>query len=112
VTAGDPWANDWRERAGRIILDPTGPDGRPLTTPTDRRWLWRIETFLGVSGTTEDQRQLGRDLHQYLAETCEHHWSLPRGGEDGDVPRHRQCLWCSAVDWLAAGASSEERVSD
>ena len=94
----DPWANDWRERAGRIILDPNGPDGRPLETPRDRRWLWRIEHSLAVNATNDMLRQLQRDLHQYLAETCEHHWS-ERDGDD-DIPAHRQCLWCSDVEWL------------
>ena len=99
----DPWHNDWRERAGRVLLDPNGPDGRPLTTPLDRRWLWKIEGFLAVNATTDYQRQMQRDLHQYLAETCEHHWSEVRDGDD-DIPAHRQCLWCSDVDWLDAGA--------
>lgn len=95
----EPWANDWRERAGRILLDPNGPDGRPLTTPLDRRWLWKIETQLAVSGTNDTMRQLGRDLRQYLAETCEHHWSEACEAE-AQIPAHRQCLWCSEVDWL------------
>lgn len=100
--AASPFDNDWRERAGRILLDPNDPNGAPLATPLDRRWLWRIEGELAVSATTETLRQLGRDLHQYLAETCEHHWGASHAAEP-DIPAHRQCLWCSDVDWLADG---------
>lgn len=90
-------AMTWRDNAGRILLDPTGPAGEPIDTPLDRRWLWRIETFLAVSGTTEEQRRLGRDLSEYLHETCTHHWM----NHDGDevIAGHRQCLWCNDVDW-------------
>lgn len=98
----------WRDRAGRIVLDPEGPHGEPLPTPTDRRWLWRIENELSVGATSDTQRQLAADLYRYLCETCEHHWHdyeasewrHPDTGEVMDrIPAHRQCLWCSEVDW-------------
>lgn len=65
---------DWRSRAGRIVLDLFDPDGNVVATPLDRRWLWRLESFLAVCGTTEEHRVVGRDLRAYLVETCEHHW--------------------------------------
>jgi hypothetical protein len=104
----------WRGRAGRIILDPEDPQGNPLRTPVDRRWLWRIEDFLTISAVNDRQRQLASDLTQYLNETCEHHW-LPyaqsrredpdTGAVDNVVPAHRQCLWCNAVEWDAEAAA-------
>lgn len=87
----------WRDRAGRIILDPNGPSGQPISTPADRRWLWRIEGFLAVMANTGLQRALARDLRQYLNETCEHHWH--DCAADEVIPAHRQCLWCCDVDW-------------
>lgn len=102
------WPNlarpDWRENAGRALLDPNDPRGEPLTTPLDRRWLWRIESMLTVSGTTETHRTMQRDLRAYLNETCEHHW-LPYDGDD-QVPAHRQCLWCCDVLWDNEGGAS------
>jgi hypothetical protein len=97
----DPWRVDWRERAGRILLDPNGPDGRPIPTPLDRRWLWRIESDLAVSAANDGLRQLARDIRAYLNETCEHHWSEWRAADD--IPAHRQCLWCCDVDWIDEG---------
>lgn len=85
----------WRERAPRMILDPEDPNGSPLPTPADRRWLWRIESTLAVSATNDAQRQLAADLYAYLAETCEHHMRH-YGGEETAFP-HDQCLWCSEV---------------
>jgi len=37
------------------------------------------------------------DLTEYLRETCEHHWQEYEG--DPDIPAHRQCTWCSDVQW-------------
>jgi hypothetical protein len=86
----------WRERAGLIVLDPNDPNGNPLATTTDRRWLWRIAGSLSVSATNPELRQLGVDLHAYLGETCEHHWLHYEGDElDGILD---QCLWCSVVE--------------
>lgn len=105
-----PWTvPDWQSRAGRVILDPLGPNGEPIGTPRDRRWLWRIETELAVSATTDTMRQLGADLGQYLRETCEHHWTEYHpvlGTPDAAIGPHRQCLWCSAVEDLPADPSA------
>lgn len=89
--------SDWRERAGRIVLDPLDPEGNELATPKDRRWLWRVESFLAVNATTEEQRRLASDLHAYLNVTCEHHW-MNREAEQ-HIEAHRQCLWCNHVEW-------------
>lgn len=93
----------WRDRAGRSVLDPEDPHGEPLETPLDRRWLWRLENNLAVSGGTAVLRQLATDLRQYLNETCEHHW-LNYDDTDGppDDPRScpfRQCLWCCETEF-------------
>ncbi|MGW4127989.1 hypothetical protein [Amycolatopsis japonica] len=90
--------SNWRERAGRILLDPADPDGEPLTTPLDRRWLWRIEQVIAINGGNDTMRQLAFDLKQYLNETCEHHWRLY--AREKDIPSHTQCLWCCTVEWL------------
>ena len=89
--------SDWRDRAPRSILDPFTPRGDLVTTPMDRRWLWRLEGTLAVCATNDTLRQLARDLSQYLCETCEHHWQAYEG--DDDIPAHRQCLWCNDVEW-------------
>lgn len=103
-------SSTWQGRAPRSVLDPFGPHGEPIATPLDRRWLWRIEGDLAASATNHAQRQLARDLHQYLVETCDHHWlhsdesawRHPDTGEVEDViPAHRQCLWCNGVEWEA-----------
>lgn len=86
---------DYRERLPRMLRDTlTGPNGEPCFTPTDRRWLWRLETFFAVSATTEVQRQMGADLQCYLRETCEHHWD-GYGTDELGVPD--QCVWCSTL---------------
>ena len=98
----------WESRAPNSLLSLLGPDGEPVTAPLDRRWLWRIENNLAVSATNDTQRQLARDLSQYLHETCEHHW-LPgarsqwtnpdTGRVEHEIEEHRQCLWCDLVEW-------------
>lgn len=93
----------WRDRAPRSILDLFGPRGELVPTPMDRRWLWRLEGMLAVSGTTDIMRQLGRDLAEYLHETCEHHW-LPLSADDC-CPAMRHCLWCSEVEDVQDGAA-------
>jgi hypothetical protein len=98
----------WRERAGRIVLDPLDAHGAPVATPTDRRWLWRIEGELAVSATNDTQRQLAVDLRYYLAETCEHH--TRHYGAEGDFPEHDQCLWCGEVDFTGEVANKVARV--
>lgn len=98
----------WRERAGRIVLDPLDAHGALVATPTDRRWLWRIENELAVSATNDTQRQLAIDLRYYLAETCEHH--MRHYGSDGEVPEHDQCLWCSEVSFTGDAANKVARV--
>lgn len=94
---------DWRDRAPLSLLDPNDPDGEPCSTPMDRRWLWRLESFLAVSGTNDTLRQMGSDLRQYLNESCEHHWRHYATETDVSwpIPAHKQCLWCSDVEWTA-----------
>lgn len=89
----------WRDRAGLIVLDPNDPNGKPIETPIDRRWLHRIEQQLSVSATTPELRQLAADLYAYLGETCEHHWLHSEG--DDMFGALDQCLWCSVVEFKA-----------
>jgi len=98
----------WRERAGRVILDPNDARGNPVATPTDRRWLWRIEGDLAVSAATDAQRQLAADLRAYLIETCEHHL-LPYDGDE-DIPPHTQCLWCGETEFTGDAANEVARM--
>jgi hypothetical protein len=50
------YGESWRERAGRIILDPFDAHGVPVAAPADRRRLWRIESTLAVSATSDEQQ--------------------------------------------------------
>lgn len=88
----------WRDRAGRILMDPCDPRGDQIGTPLDRRWLWRIAQFMAVSATTDMQRGLFDDLREYLHGTCRHHWL--HYDADEVVAEHNQCLWCCEVEWL------------
>ncbi len=38
--------------------------------------------------------QLQDDLHEYLHDTCEHHWRYEDNDEDFPL---RQCIWCHTV---------------
>jgi hypothetical protein len=88
----------WLDRAPAMLRDTlTGPRGEPCFTTTDRRWLWRLEGFLAVNGTNPAHHEMQRDLRQYLDETCEHHWQDYKA--EGDIAAHRQCTWCSDVEW-------------
>jgi hypothetical protein len=98
----------WRERAGRVVLDPLDAHGVPVPTPTDRRWLWRIENTLAVSATNDTQRQLATDLRYYLSETCEHH--LRHYDGDEEIPPHTRCLWCSEVEFTGDAANKVARL--
>ena len=89
-------ASTWRDRAPRSVTDPYDSQGQPVFTPVDRRWLWRIEGFLAIYGTNDGHRQMGRDLAEYLNETCEHHWI--RLSADDCCPAMRQCTWCSETE--------------
>ncbi len=89
---------DYRTRLPLSILDGgLDSDGNPDPTSQDRRWLWRLEGFLAVSGTNDTHRQMAADLKYYLGETCEHHWK-PYAGDD-QIAAHRQCSWCCDVEW-------------
>lgn len=88
----------WQDRAPAMLRSQDGPDGEPIETPFDRRWLWRLESFLAVSGTTDAHRAMCRDLHEYLVETCEHVWR--HSPAEDDLPERQQCLWCNDVEWL------------
>lgn len=95
MSASDPWGRDhWMNRAPAMLRDLEGPDGEPLATHFDRRWLWRLEKFLAVCGTNASHRQMRADLHQYLHETCEHVWTDL--GDYIPVPSV-QCLWCNEI---------------
>ncbi len=94
---------NWRDNAGPSLLDPNDPNGLPIATPLDRRWLWRLEGTLAVCAGNDTLKDLARDLHRYLNETCEHHWLYseasrwegPGEPDPPDVlPEHWQCLWC------------------
>lgn len=95
-------AGTWQDRMPRSVLDLYCAADHIVTTPTDRRMLWHIEAALAVTATNEMQRQLGRDLRQYLHATCEHHWHEyePDPENPNDIAAHRQCVWCSDVEWL------------
>jgi hypothetical protein len=97
TTTTEP-GSTWRDRAGLVVLDPNDPRGNPLPTPTDRRWLHRIQSQL-TSAPTLELRQLAADLHAYLDETCVHHWLHSEGDEDFGALD--QCLWCSVVEFAA-----------
>jgi hypothetical protein len=93
-----PWlVPDWRDRAPAMLRDIEGPNGEPCSTHFDRRWLWRLEGFLSVLGTTEAHREMRHDLYQYLCLTCEHVWSHYAG--DDMIPEHWQCTWCNLPEW-------------
>lgn len=89
----------WQDRAPAMLVDPNGPDGARCPTPTDRRWLWRIEQFLAINGRGDLQHELQRDLAEYLNETCEHYWLDYEADSVEDA--HRQCVWCHRVEWTA-----------
>lgn len=98
----------WRERAGRIVLDPNDAFGDPLDTPTDRRWLHRITDELGITATNDTQRQLAADLRAYLNETCEHH--MRHYDAYGDDPAHDQCMWCNDIRFEDGTVADGPRV--
>lgn len=92
-------ADRWADRAPASVLEfDLCALGDPDPTSQDRRWLWRLESYLAVHGTTDGHRRMGRDLRQYLNETCGHHWHVWAGDED--IAAHRQCTWCSDVEWV------------
>ena len=92
--------NTWQDRMPRSVLDLYCASDHVVTTPTDRRMLWHIEGVLAVTATNDRLRQVAQDLRRYLNATCEHHWHEYRA--EADIPAHRQCLWCSDVEWLDA----------
>ncbi|WP_395109819.1 hypothetical protein [Actinomadura sp. SCN-SB] len=88
----------WQARMPRSVLDLYCPSDHLVTTPTDRRMLWHLESELAVAATNDRLRRLASDLRRYLNDTCAHHWH-EREAEAG-IPAHRQCLWCSDVEWI------------
>ena len=109
----DGTTGTWREHFPRGVLDPYGPSGEPVFTSTDRRLLWHLEGELSVHATTDALRDLRLALYRYLCETCEHHWrecaqDVARHPDTGEVESvieaHRQCLWCSKVEWAGDAA--------
>ncbi len=101
-------AGHWLDRASAMLHDKGRcSDGEPDATALDRRWLWRLESFLAVHGTNPGQRQMGSDLRQYLNETCVHHWhAWPEGDWEGGPGR--QCLYCHDVEWGVLPSSHPE----
>lgn len=105
---------NWRSNVPRNLTSPVGPRGEPCLTPVDRRWLWHLENAMSVRATTDAQREILRDLRQYLHETCEHHWldystcCDPPKRDDTCIPPHRQCLWCNEVDWLTVSSGGSD----
>ena len=95
-------ADHWTDRAPASVLEfDLDARGEPDPTSQDRRWLWRLENTLAVDAPLGSRLdQLGRDLRQYLNETCEHHWHAYESDEV--VPAHRQCSWCNDVEWREA----------
>ncbi|QRY43152.1 hypothetical protein JVX93_21650 [Mycolicibacterium boenickei] len=85
----------------RGVFGATGPDGEPITTPTDHRMLWRIRDDL--LGAPPYLRHVFELLNDYLAANCQHHWRYYEA-EIGYMPAHRQCLWCNSVEELSADA--------
>ncbi len=102
---------NWRDRAPAMLTDSAGPNGEPCDTPTDRRWLWRLESMLAVSapsgGVLDDLR---KDLRVYLNETCAHHWQEYEA-EPNYVGAHRQCRWCNDLEWKQADGSYSAEVA-
>jgi hypothetical protein len=88
----------WTERAPAMVLHDEGLDEEQPPTPQDRRWLWRLESFLAVYGTNPGHHQMRYDLYQYLCETCDHRWR--EYAAEADIEAHRQCRWCNDVEWL------------
>lgn len=99
----------WSTRAPASVLEyDLCAEGGTDPTSQDRRWLWRLENFIAVYGTNEGQHSMGRDLRQYLHETCEHHW---HGFEaEAGIPAGRQCTWCSVVEITGSPATAEEQT--
>ena len=96
---------DYRQHLPRGVLDPFGPEGEPVDTPTDRRLLWHVLSSLDVLATTDYLRDLATVVRRYLYDTCEHHWTQ---GTDYDDQPLRQCLWCNDTQWLLADGSYGE----
>lgn len=108
----------WTKRAPWSLLNPGACSREDCADPTtqDRRWPWRLESFLAINGTNAGHRDMGADLRQYLNEACRHHWHTYE--KDEVVPAHRQCTWCSDVEigalmrgtplWVPMPAASEE----
>lgn len=95
----DPQGTTWRDRAPASLTSAYDADGEPCPTPLDRRWLWRLEHIIALDARGGSRlHQVGRDLEQYLRETCEHHWRGHRA--EADLPARRQCAWCHVVEWV------------
>jgi hypothetical protein len=99
--------NTWSDRMPRGVLDLYCAADHVVTTPLDRRMLWHLEGVLAVSATNDRLRQLAQDLRRYLDSTCAHHWHEyePDQENPNDIPAHRQCMWCSDVEWHNAEAA-------
>ena len=87
----------WRDRAGRILLDPFGSDGEPIRATLDRRWLWKLEGYLGAA-TNEERRQIRHDLSEYLHQTCTHEYRHTEA--EGYFDESWQCRWCNYLTYV------------
>lgn len=101
----------WLRRASAMLHDEGRcSDGEPDATTLDRRWLWRLESFLAICGTNPGQHQMGRDLRQYLNETCVHHWHSHAA--EGEIEAHRMCLYCGDLEWGELPSSHPDETDD
>lgn len=94
---------NWRSYFPRGVVDPHGPNGEPVPTPTDHRLLWALEGQLAVRANNEGLHELAAALRSYLNENCQHWYreSACCGPPTPTcTPPHRQCMWCKDVQWL------------
>lgn len=98
----------WRHRAPASVLEfDLCAQGDPDPTTQDRRWLWRLESFLAVYGTNDTLRGMGADLKQYLDETCEHHWHHDEVEGPERMEAFRQCSWCYDTEFFPPTLTEE-----
>lgn len=101
----NPNGSHWSARAPMSILDEgLNAHGKPDPTSLDRRWLWRLESFLAINGTNPRHHAMAADLREYLYETCEHRWLEYEA--EADIPAHGQCQWCNDVQWHDEGTEA------
>lgn len=80
----------------RGVMDPFCPREHVIDTTMDHRILWYLEGQLALSGDPR-MRAEATNLRRYLNVACQHHWH--DFDAEPDISAHRQCLWCSDVEW-------------